>query len=76
MSSMKQTTKKARVIYNEEFDSFDVEIKTEDGWGLDQRYKCQVSSQSRTGEANCIHFGILNKINELQWLGYDVRILQ
>ncbi len=69
-------TKKARVIYNEEFDSFDVEILTETGWGLDQRYKCQARLDGNPMQTNFIHFGILRKLADLDYQGYKVEILE
>lgn len=66
--------KKARIIYNEEFDSFDVEILTDEGWGLDRRYKCV--TREGGNQANFIHFGILRKIAELHYQGYKVEVLE
>lgn len=74
---MKKTNqKRARIIYNEEFDSFDVEIMTEEGWGLDQRYKCQARLGGNESQTNFIHFGILRKIADLNYQGYKVEMLK
>lgn len=66
--------KQARIIYNETEDSFDVEIMTDEGWGLDQRYRC-VPKEGGT-QTNFIHFGILRKIADLNWQGYKVEVLE
>ena len=66
--------KKARVRYNEKFDSFDIEIMTEDGWELSHRYVCQISVSRPYGSANYIHFGILREIASLQYMGYTIEI--
>ena len=62
----------ARVIYNEEFDSFDVEINTGDGWGLETRYPCHTSTKNPMGNANFIHFGIIRKLEILQACGWKI----
>lgn len=67
---------RARIIYNDEFDSFDVEIMTSEGWGLDCRYPCVCKEGQATLGANYIHFGILRKIADLNWMGYDVEVLE
>lgn len=64
--------KKARVVYNNTFDSFDIEILTDEGWGLCTRYTCQNSTKNPDSEPNMIHFSALNKLSELQWLGYHI----
>lgn len=68
--------KKARIIYNEEFDSFDVEIMTDEDWRLDQRYLCVYRDGFTNRGKNFIHFGILRKICDLQWQGYTVEVLK
>lgn len=65
--------KKARVHYNEKFDAFDIEIKTEDGWELISEYSCHKSTLHPYSGANYIHFGILRKIADLQHMGYNVK---
>lgn len=68
---------RARIIYNDEFDSFDVEILCiNEGWVLDCRYPCVCKDGQTTLEANYIHFGILRKIADLNWQGYDVEVLE
>lgn len=74
---MKRTeTKLARIIYNEALDSFDIEIMTETGWGLDKRYKCVARKDDHESLTNFIHFGILRKIADLNYRGYKVRVLE
>lgn len=68
--------KKARVIYNENHDSFDVEILTNGEWGLESRYHCVCMDGQAVLGANYIHFGILRKIADLQWMGYRVEVLE
>lgn len=71
---MKRTVKRARIIYNEEFDSFDIEILTNNSWGLESRYNCVASDKNPN--PNYIHFGILRKISDLSYMGYKVEVLE
>lgn len=64
--------KKARVIYNEEYDAFDIEINTGDGWGLETRYPCHTSTKNPMGNANFISFTILKVLAQLEYLGYKI----
>ena len=64
--------KKARVIYRESTDQFEIQINTGDGWGLDTAYNCTASARNPMGNADFIHFGILKKLAELQYLGYEI----
>lgn len=68
--------KNARVIYNEEHDSFDVEILSNGDWGLESRYPCVCKDGQAILGANYIHFSILRKIADLQWMGYQVEVLE
>lgn len=67
---------RARIIYNDEFDSFDVEISKNGEWTLDCRYPCVCKEGQATLAANYIHFGILRQIADLNWMGYDVEVLE
>ena len=62
--------KKARIVYNPGEDSFEVQINTGDGWGLDTGFFC-VAKTGET-ETNYVHFRILNKLGELQQQGYKI----
>ena len=74
---------KARIKYygvgefNPNFgDGYAVEINTGDGWGLDTFYECRViKQQDDDAEPEFIHFSILQKINHLMELGYQVELL-
>lgn len=66
--------KKARIIYNEEHDAFDVEIQTKEGWNLEKRFQCVEAEKTPRANANFIHFSVLRKIRDLQYMGYEVKI--
>ena len=66
--------KKARIIYNEEHDAFDVEIETKEGWEREKRFQCVVAEKTPRANAYFIHFSILRKIKDLQCMGYEVKI--
>ena len=66
--------KKARVIYNAEFDAFDIELFSDGEWELSNRYLCKTIEQCPTVKTVYIHFSILRKIADLQHMGYKVNI--
>ena len=66
--------KKARVIYNEEYDAFDIELLSNGEWELSNRYLCKTAEQCPTVNTVYIHFSILRKIADLQHMGYKVSI--
>ena len=70
---------KARVIYNEFENSFDIDIQQEDGtWGLSSRFSCNHCLQEKDAmqkSANFISWEILPKIKELAIYGYDICLL-
>ena len=63
---------KARVIYTEQEDAYDIEINTGDGWGLCTRYPCHTSTKNPMGNADYISFRILKEIVHLQNIGYTI----
>lgn len=62
--------RKAKIVYNEEKDSFEIHINTGDGWGFSVGYPC-VARENCT-EKNFIHWGILRKLDELVEFGYSI----
>lgn len=66
--------KQARIIYNEIFDSFDVETFANGDWELYARYICKASDSN--AQRHYIHFGILRKIADLTHMGYKVEVLE
>ena len=68
--------KEARVLYNKEWDSFDIEIRTENGWELDASYHCFARAGDDENRTNYIHFGILRKIADLKNMGYKIDLLR
>lgn len=69
---MKKEIRKARFVYNAEEDMFELEINTGDGWGFCTGYRCFAPAQDPNGEKNFISFTVLNKLAELQYLGYEI----
>lgn len=68
--------KKARIVYNKEADSFDIEINTGDGWGLETSYPCRRSANKPDAEeAEFISWRILEKIKLLKLWGYEIKVL-
>lgn len=63
--------KKAKVIYNEKEDAFEIHINTGDGWGLCTAYRCFTIAKNPNGEPNFISFTVLKKLAELEQLGYQ-----
>ena len=66
--------KNARIIYNEEFDAFDIEIETKEGWELENRFQCMAAEEAPSVHTYFIHFSVLRKIKDLQNMGYKVKI--
>lgn len=64
--------KKARVIYNEHEDAYDIEILIDGEWGLCTRYPCHASTKNPMGDADYISFRILKEIVHLQNIGYSI----
>lgn len=65
--------KYARVVYNTKMDSFDIQIKTREGWGLEVSYPCVPGG--RSGAQDYIHWTILDKLGQLRYLGYIISFL-
>lgn len=67
---------KARVVYNNMEDSFDVEVYSHqyNNWGLDTRYPCRHSKEDKNPEAEFIPWRILHKIRDMCDMGYDVNL--
>jgi hypothetical protein len=65
-------TRKARFHYNEKEDMFELQINTGDGWGFCTGYRCFAPAQDPDGEKNFISWTVLEKLNELQNLGYEI----
>lgn len=61
--------KKARIIYNNAKDQFEVQINTGDGWGLETAYRC-VAREGGDGTTDFISWRIIDKIQTLTMLGY------
>lgn len=61
-----KTKKQARVIYNSDNDSFEIELLDGGTWELDCGYKC------RFEENNWIHYSIITELKKLQLLGYEI----
>ena len=67
--------KLARISYinNEEREGYLVEILSDNEWGLNSFYPLVRRENAREEEEkDFVHFGILNKINELQRLNYKI----
>lgn len=64
--------KKARVIYNEVEDTFEVQFTSDGEWVTDTSYTCQPSARHTMGDANFIHFSILKKLAQLEYMGYKI----
>lgn len=67
--------KLARISYinNEEREGYLVEILSDNEWGLNSFYPLVRRENAREEEEkDFVHFGILNKINELQQLNYRI----
>lgn len=64
--------KKARVIYNENEDTFEVQYTSDGEWVTETTYTCQPSARQTMGNANFIHFSILKELAKLEYLGYKI----
>lgn len=62
--------RKAKIVYNETTDAFEVQINTGDGWGVETIYKCVAREPG--GGTNFISWRILRKLDQLQELGYQI----
>ena len=71
---MKQRT--ARVKYETATDNgkegYAVEILTDEGWGLDTYYPLVKREGEERDVCNFVHFSLINKLSELNSLGYEV----
>ena len=72
--------KKARITYHENYPPFGegyaIEIENAGEYDLDSFFGLQHCLIDQTNdERNFIHYSILNKIKQLQELGYEVKIL-
>ena len=65
-------TRKARFHYNEKEDMFELQINTGDGWGFCTGYRCFAIAERPDGEKNFISWTVLEKLKELQNLGYEI----
>ena len=62
-----------RYIKNEEREGYLVELLDDNEWGLNSFYPLvRRENAIEEEEKDFVHFGILNKINELQQLNYSV----
>lgn len=64
--------KKARVIYNENTDQFEVQYNAGDGWETETAYNCVASNKKPMGDANFISWTILRELANLENLGYKI----
>ena len=64
--------KKAKVIYNEKEDAFEIHINTGDGYGLCTSYRCFTIAKDPNGDPNFISFTVLKKLAELELFGYEI----
>lgn len=64
--------KKARVIYNDTEDTFEVQFTSDGEWVTETSYTCQPSARQTNGNANFIHFSILRELAKLEHLGYEI----
>lgn len=64
--------RKARIQYNEAEDMFELQINTGDGWGFCTGYRCFARADDPEHETNFISWTILDKLKELQNLGYEI----
>lgn len=64
--------KKARVIYNENEDTFEVQYTSDGEWVTETTYTCQPSARHTMGDSNFIHFSILKELAKLEHLGYKI----
>ena len=75
----KENKMKARVKYYTDYngkEGYAVEIRTDEGWGLDTFYPLvRREGANEEEEKNFVHFGIINKIAELEILGYSVTFM-
>lgn len=69
---------KARIKYQENYngrEGYTVEIFSDGEWGLDTFFPLVARAGAEdTNEKNFVHFGIINKIAELQLLGYKIQM--
>ena len=65
--------RKARIVYNPNEDSFEVQINVGDGWGLETGYHCV--AREKGGPTNFISWTILDKLAQLQSLGYKIDLI-
>ena len=63
---------KARVIYNENEDTFEVQYTSDGKWVTETSYTCQPSARKPISDSNFIHFSILKKLAILENLGYKI----
>ena len=70
------TEHKARIVYNDMEDSFDVEIYShkDNTWGLDTRYPCRHSKEDNNKTAEFIPWSIIHKIRDMCDMGYKVNL--
>ena len=62
--------KKAKVIYNQKNDAYEIWINTGDGWGFSKSYKCRVRQGGE--EPEFIHFSIITSLAEMEQWGYKI----
>ena len=67
-----ETEKQVRIRYDEENDSFNLEISTNGGktWGLSQSAKCRCCGEEPNGDPSFVHFSIITKMKEAVNIGY------
>ena len=70
--------KKAKVQYHENYygqEGYAVEIFSDDDWGLDSFFPCVRREEADEDEGkNFVHFSLINKIAQLNRLGYQIEI--
>lgn len=62
--------KKAKIIYNELDDAYEIWIDTGDGWGFCNSFKCRVREGGDSPEF--IHFSFVSSLAELERFGYKI----
>ena len=63
---------KARVIYNEETDQFEVQYQNGEKWVTETSYNCVASNKKPMSDANFISWTILRELAKLEYLGYKI----
>ena len=70
--------KEARIFYvnDDQREGYQIDIKVDGEWGLNSFFPLvRRENASSEEERNFVHFGIVNKLSELQRYGYQIYFL-